>query len=80
MNAARLLPRTHGISTVVCSAVAITDLIKRLFIVVLFWFFCSVRLRGRLPLVEHQIVRPIGRVWGELDKKSEKQNFSLLQF
>ena len=68
MNAARRLPRVHGISTVDCSAVAMTDLIKRLFMFSLVSLLL-VCLLGRLPLVEHLIDRSMGRVLGSNDKK-----------
>jgi hypothetical protein len=73
MNACRRLPRFHGISTSVCSAVAMIDLIKRVFMVLLFLLLLlGVEFLGLLPLVNHEIDRAFGHVWGR-NKKTEKK-------
>lgn len=63
IKAARRTPRCQGISVFDVSAVLITDRIKRLLVFML--LSCSfLSAPGHLPLVEHQIARPFGQVWG----------------
>lgn len=74
MNAARRLPRVHGISTVVCSAVVMTDLIKRLFMVALV-SYCSFVCSGLCLLLSIKLPDQSGRFGAESKKVVESKNF-----
>ena len=75
MNAARRLPRDHGNSTVVCSAVAITDLINRLFMVGLFSLLLFAICSGFCLLLSSKLSDQSGGFWAKRIKSSETQNF-----